>query len=256
MNNTKYYSLFVILLLTLCGGASAASSLGPAIDKAGSQRMLTQRMVKAYALLGMDLNPGARGELNAALTRFDKQLKDLSKVAETGEENEQIDKTRLLWSELRTELLNAPDASRIGQVNDLAELLLQESHQFVLLLEKRAGTQAGGMVNLAGRQRMLSQRIAKLYLLETWGMDAALVQQQYQGAVDEFSTALIQLHGAKINTAEITDALSQVDKNWKIFNISNYSKKYNTRVPSLVVRSMDKIMAQMNDVTAMYANLH
>ncbi|MCW5587665.1 MAG: hypothetical protein KIS75_16130, partial [Chromatiales bacterium] len=60
----------------------------------------------------------------------------------------------------------------------------------------------------------------------------------------------------EINTPEINASLAQVLKNWQIFGISNFSAKYDARVPSLVVRSMDKILGLMNDTTALYAQLH
>ncbi|MCB1785479.1 MAG: type IV pili methyl-accepting chemotaxis transducer N-terminal domain-containing protein, partial [Gammaproteobacteria bacterium] len=39
-------------------------AMGDAINKAGRQRMLTQRMIKAYALAGMKLGDDAEHELH------------------------------------------------------------------------------------------------------------------------------------------------------------------------------------------------
>ncbi len=252
-------SLFLFLLaLTVGGSAYAASTLtmGDAIDKAGRQRMLTQRMIKSYALVGMKLKPGAQYEMEDAATLFDNQLAELTEFAANAVERRQIAKITLLWSDLREELGPEATLDKAGELNDLAELLLKESHKLVLMLEKRSGTIAGMLVNKSGRQRMLSQRIAKIYLLETWGLGSDITAKQYASAVDDFSDALALLIDAKVNTPDIRETLASVEKNWSIFGISNFSQKYETRVPSLVVRSMDRILLQMNGITAMYARLH
>lgn len=254
------FGLFSLLLVSftpyLPAHAAPSLTMGDAIDKAGRQRMLTQRMIKAYALAGMDLKLDAGVELNAAADLFNTQLAELTAFAATPEERAQIDKITLLWNDLRPEFDAAPNVDRGGELNDLAELLLRESHQLVLMLEKRSGTVAGKLVNMSGRQRMLSQRIAKIYLLQTWGLGSGVLEKHYNDAVRDFDQALAALQAAQINTTEIASALGEVEKNWRIFGISHFSQKYDTRVPWLVVRSMDRILGQMNTITGMYAKLH
>ena len=253
------FILLVVLTASLCvsipAGAASTLTMGDAIDKAGRQRMLTQRMVKAYVMTGMDLTMDAHAELGAAAELFDSQLAQLTEFAATPEESAQLSKISKLWGVFRPAVEAPPSVDLAGKLNELAEHLLKESHQFVLMLEKRSGTVAGKLVNISGRQRMLSQRIAKTYLLETWGVDAPNLDDQYAQAVDEFSAALSTLQEANINTSEIDAGLTDVEKNWNIFGISNFSKKYNARVPWLVVRSMEKILGQMNTITGLYAKL-
>jgi nitrate/nitrite-specific signal transduction histidine kinase len=258
MNKITRRFFFATLLVSLfipSAPMAAGLTMGQAIDKAGRQRMLTQRMVKAYSLAGQKLKPGVHVELKAAAKLFNSQLEELTAFVATNREKEQIKTIKLLWSEFRPEVTDTPSQNKASEINDLAELLLQASHKLVVMLEKRSGSTASKLVNMAGRQRMLSQRIAKIYLLQTWRIGAGDLNNQYTESVDQFGDALDILIQSPINTPDISEALRAVQRNWDIFGISNFSAKYNTRVPSLVVRSMDRILVQMNGITAMYAAL-
>ena len=109
-------------------------------------------------------------------------------------------------------------------------------------------------INKAGRQRMLTQRMAALYLLLNWGLDDPQHLADYEKAVQEFDAALYELNTAGENTPQITEALQRVSSNWQVFKLGNRVDQ-GEYVPSLVTRVLDKILLQMNEITGMYADL-
>ncbi len=243
------------LLATTSGHAAGAISLEEAINQAGRQRMLTQRMVKAYALIGQRVSVGrAYDQLDASVVLFGKQLSALRSVADSAEEKASLKKVERLWRRFKKAVTAKPDRKKAPGVDKLAEATLKEADRFVGLLEKRSGKAAGHLTNLAGRQRMLSQRMAKFYVLRSWGLDLPAYREGFDTAVDDFENALRGLKNSEENTDAITRGLDDVTRQWHLFGLSKVvgSGRF---VPSLVTRSMDKILDRMNTLTAEYANL-
>ena len=110
----------------------------------------------------------------------------------------------------------------------------------------------GEAINKAGRQRMLSQRIAKYYAYKSWGFDNPEYDEEMNKAMTQFKSALEFLKAAPENTSEIDAALAKVEKDWDTFELTKRVKK-GAYIPSLVMRSMEKILTQMNYITALYA---
>jgi len=64
-----------------------------------------------------------------------------------------------------------------------------------------------------------------------------------------------ELKKAPENTSDINTALEKVEVDWETFKISR-SVRGGKYIPSLVVRQLDKILGQMNYITALYSAIH
>ena len=190
--------LFSSLILLFSSSAFSAdptspviTNLGEAINQAGRQRMLTQRIVKAYTQQLLDIAPlKSEQEVDSALKLFNQQLNNLSTYAPSFAANEQIKRLKHLWKPFEQAASIKQDPKQLKKLVQLNEELLAEAHQLVLILEGLSKTPKGYLVNIAGRQRMLSQRIAKFYLLRAYGTDNTAIKNELAIAASEFLAAM------------------------------------------------------------------
>ena len=99
-------ALVVVLLPVSARGLSNAS----AINKAGRQRMLSQRIVKAYVMVGAGINvEEARKELDISVALFEEQYLELEEYAPTPEIQEGINKVFDLWEIFRMIAVDDPN---------------------------------------------------------------------------------------------------------------------------------------------------
>jgi len=244
----------IALILPLTSMAEKLT-LAEGINKAGRQRMLTQRMVKAYCQMGMELRyRKSEKQLNAAIQLFDAQLSELQQFSITAEVKGGLAKVENLWKGVKETVSAEVTKNNIERLRADAEKLLIASHQVVLMLQDLSGTSQGKLVNIAGRQRMLSQRIANLYLMQAWGFEKEPYITDYKTAINEFNSALALLKNAPENTKKISELLEKVSLQWGVFQHSAKLKK-GKYIPALITRSADKILTQMNIITGLYTLL-
>ncbi|MEP7157123.1 MAG: type IV pili methyl-accepting chemotaxis transducer N-terminal domain-containing protein [Betaproteobacteria bacterium] len=231
-------------------------SLTSAINKAGRQRMLSQRMVKAYAQLGLGVLPERSMKImEGSRELFENQLAELLEFSPSPGIKNLYQEMKTLWHACREDLMTAPSPEVGPTLFKSSEDILKIAHRATLEMEKMSGTAAGRMVNVSGRQRMLSQRAAKLYMFREWRVPQA-IESDLKSVREEFGQALAQLKSAPESTAEIKSLLSLAESQWLFFDRALDPKKTIGQEDEIsrrnVATTSERLLEIFEAVTGMY----
>ncbi len=192
-----------------------ALTVGAAINIAGRQRMLSQRLAKAWIMTGIGIAPGRAGTiLTESQSRFEAQLAELENFVPNDDVREALVRIGREWRIYKATLAAAPRPDTAQRVYESSETVQNEAHRLTLAYEKSARGPPERLINIAGRQRMLSQRLAKFYLFIAWGANPMAARMELNFARAEFSSGMHQLYNTPDPDPETRRLLQQLDSEW------------------------------------------
>lgn len=246
-----------LALVVSAPGLAQVVDLNDAINKAGRQRMLSQRMAKAWlALVHGVMGDAARRVLDQSMALFDRQLVELKAFAPTPDIRETYQKLETAWSDCKAALVGK-SPSKAGAADLLAAdaKVLALAHQGTVQLEAVSGKPVGKLVNIAGRQRMLSQRMAKFYLAAMLPVEADNAQSEIAKGRTEFLSAMEVLRTAPETTVRIRNELSLADGQWIFFDsaLKKTQRGNDGKTLADVFVASENLLAVMDRVTELYS---
>lgn len=253
----SWLNIFLGCFLCLAGDLAMAqiTDLNSAINKAGRQRMLSQRMAKAYFQIGQQIDVDrSKKILDGSVSVFDRQLVELKAYASTPELKETYGKLEKSWLAYKDVLLGmVPSKDHGRKVLALSDEVLGLAQQGTVQFEKLSGSNAGRLVNLSGRQRMLSQRMAKFYQAMSWGVADEKSAADLDKARKDFAAAHQELIAAPVNTPQIKEALELVNQQWFFFENALGQKFVADKRPQIAVAtSSERILSEMEVAVGLY----
>lgn len=250
-----------LLAFTLLAFMASFAALAPAqtepspsaVNLAGEQRMLSQRIAKLYSQIGLNVLPSvATDQLNAASALFEVNLAALKPaVAGSAQAKRAFDRLGAEWLGLKKAVAVAISRDAAEALTRQAEATLVAAESLTRLLEDDGQLIDSRLVNLAGRQRMLSQRIANNYLLRSWGVESTVVRENLKSSVSDFSAGLTKLRARPDNSAEIQRELEEIAQQWEWLQAS-LSVEGAGSYRLIVAESADAILAATDRVTRLF----
>lgn len=188
-----------------------------AVNRAGQLRMVSQRLVKLQALrlAGVDA-AGAQALQRQSLDRAEEHLVHLARVLSAPTFGDLVDAARdgldAVRASLQTLSVDGLRASR-----DAAQRWLQQADRLVQALQAARQAVPLHVINLAGRQRMLSQRIAQQALLSSLlpPPEDAAERFALSQSREAFEAALAELAALPLTTPQIAAGLAEAQALWR-----------------------------------------
>lgn len=207
---------FCSLLLLGPAALLAQGSDPQAINLAGQQRMLSQRIVKSWAQIGLNVQPAiSKRQLDESIRGFEQNLRVLEPMVNSADGRNALAGLHLAWAPLRTAVTGVIRQADAALVDARAEDVLVAAERLTRVLQDQATAPASRWVNLSGRQRMLSQRLVKIYMLRQWGVDNARLRDELESVQNEFSGALANMQQRAGNSEAVTEELDKLALQWE-----------------------------------------
>lgn len=251
-----------LMLVVTLGSFEAIAVTPEAVDVAGRQRMLTQKMTKEVLLFALDSqDKSVLKALKGSHDLFDNSLRSLK----LGNSSLNIPKAKsnhlpivadieARWAEFSKIVTRIIDTQQVLK-KDTEYLhkhnipLLKASNKLVVALASASGGNTDEVklkrVNLAGKQRMLSQRVAKQALFSCYYIDYFGSKQQALETISEFEIVLAGLMAGN-QILGLEAASSDVELN-KLIEVGTYWRNYMSAIKpamSLEYSVCDKPMLQ------------
>jgi Type IV pili methyl-accepting chemotaxis transducer N-term len=276
-------TIFTILILSLfllqyansqgvTNAPAAPLSLGASVNISGKQRMLTQRMAKAYMYIGMGVNlETASKEKANSIILFEENLKSLLNFTPTEKLKLALQKEETLWKEYKKLIVSEVTKENARQILETNTTILNACDDVVKLYVEYAGSlnkEVEGVsgaiiaenINTSGRQRMLSQRLTFYYAAYVWGIAESATALRLKNLAEFLQQNFSKLITSEVNTSEIDDAMAGVVGDWREIeekcvkdNCFTFENK-GVEIGKMYSFSTT-VLGKMDKITAMYAKL-
>ena len=226
-----------------------------AIDMAGRLRMLSQRCTKAYLQWGQSIaGDSARTLLQESVSRYEAHLAALKTFMPNPAVQASLPQLQTLWSQFKALLIGEPSRTGAAALYDANETLQSAAHYLTVSYGNTNGSPLEYLIGLAGRQRMLSQRLAKFYFYRTWELYEAPADMEMHLSRAHFTSVLTQLENSGHAAPAARAAATRLRRAWERYQQALFASKELTAMRAgaeRVAEGSESVLAACEDVVAL-----
>jgi hypothetical protein len=245
-------SVAVLLLLPSFGQAQAQLALSTAFNRTVRNRAMSQRLVKAYCQILLGVLPeesnrtlaDTRKKIRAGFVELDKSPLPSELAGRVAELKKQADAADAL-------VVLPPTRESVAALAQQSDKVMLAAQTTAEAFEKVAKVGSAKLINIAGRQRALSQRIARDYFLTAAKLDGKGLRDQMKADATEFRLALDTLAAAPISTPAIRNELELGRGQWLFFE-SALQRKPDDKALETVATTSERLLEVLEKLTDLY----
>jgi hypothetical protein len=221
------------------------------VAAAGKQRMLSQRALKAYAQLSLNVAPEKATVILAATLDELKSSNATLRAMSKEPNHATLQAQAALIDKLTAVMAIPPNPSSVLQAAQISEDLLNNAETVTQGFIKSGAEAPAAMVNLAARQRMLSQRAASAYLVYQTLAKSPEMKARALKAVADFKAAINAFDDAKTEFPQIADRIEMARVQMVFFDnaLSNIDSPTKEQFTTIATTS-ERILSEMDSMTS------
>jgi Type IV pili methyl-accepting chemotaxis transducer N-term len=225
------------------------------VNRSARMRALSQRLAKLKTQQFLQVNPDATSDSIVVTEKLiGSHLQFLSSTVPTSS-RAKVDTLSRLANALLAQSKASPTAESLIQTNVMSLEVLKAADELTIEMQSLAKVKAVEVVNISGRQRMLSQRMAKNYFLAAARADNKEAAAKISADRKLFTDAMKLLGESPIADAKVKQEHANLASRFKKYEelVADISDKGISKANLALVATMsEQVLASAHELTVLF----
>ncbi len=240
------------------------NGINDAINYSRKTRMLSMQMAKLYGVqvlknYPVDKKQKSKKDLDDAIKVVNEiymVLLAFPQASANSEVKKSIKESQAYWYQMEKILSKESTKEVFSEVLDMSDNLLEKNNTMTKYLESLAPHAQSEFIDIAGRQRTNSMKLARDYLAASMNINKKHRMGSMLESASLFDSAMLTLKSASGNTAEIKGLIKSITKmEWRKVNqavnqcIEDNGTKFNVLI---MINFCEKLLTKTDQLTKLY----